>query len=132
MLKRTTCRKHKTADHITSNVHMYEKRQCCAFCSFFSINNLKKCCYICICYRGGLVSPTLCATGKSFCNAPDVITAFSGLINGLRRNLSCHCLGLICPNNFICSFLNFLFAYHFPPRQPRPYLQYREKQKEKP
>lgn len=63
------------------------------------------------------------------------LTAFSGVLclsNGLLRNWNCHplgccicCLsnchflGLMCPNNFICSFLNCLFANHLPPRQPR-------------
>lgn len=49
-----------------------------------------------------------------------VLTALSwvlGLINDLLSN--CHLLGLICPSIFICSLLNFLFAYHLPPRQPK-------------
>lgn len=67
----------------------------------------------------------------------DVLTAFSGAMDlgnlflrnwnchplGFIRPSSCHLLGFICPDNFICSFLNFLFAYHLPPRQPKPYLQ---------
>lgn len=44
------------------------------------------------------------------------------LISGLRRNLSGHRLGFICPISFICSLLNFLLVNHAPPRQPKPYL----------
>lgn len=49
------------------------------------------------------------------CNCPPL---------GLICPSSCHLLGFICPSNFICSLLNCLFAYHFPPRQPKPYLQF--------
>lgn len=55
-----------------------------------------------------------------------VLTALSidlGLVSDLLKSLRGHLLGFICPSSFICSFLNFLFAYHLPPRQPKPYLQ---------
>lgn len=49
------------------------------------------------------------------------------LLNGKFRPLgfslvsNCH-LGFTSPNNFICSLLNCLFAYRFPPRHPKQYL----------
>lgn len=70
-------------------------------------------------------NPQLWEADAPLGNVSDAVTRFSGdldLISGRRKNLSGHLLGFICPNNFICSLLKFLFAYHFPPRKPKPYL----------
>lgn len=70
------------------------------------------------------------ASSSKFSDALVVVSAARVLVNDLLRNCSfkpfgfirpsnSHLLGFICPNNFICSLLNFLFAYHLPPRQPK-------------
>lgn len=75
-----------------------------------------------------ILKPALSGAFKSFS------VALFCLGNGLLRNFvvgqargfildnNFHSLGFNCPANLICSLLNFLFAYHIPPRQPKPYL----------
>lgn len=80
--------------------------------------------------------PQVVVSSKHF--SVDVVLFCLG--NGRLRNLEVgqargfilpnnnfHSLGFNCPANLICSLLNFLFAYHIPPRHPNPYLEERKK-----
>lgn len=87
------------------------------------------------CYWLGLVTFSRCSCAAAsfrvlFCILLPLsfIPAFpDDLLNGKISSLGFSLmsnghLGLISPNNFICSLLNCLFAYCFPPRHPKQYL----------
>lgn len=84
-------------------------------------------------FRTSILGAAAALSFDSFCNASELLTESlddlflsNGILMdwrfGLFKKCNLHLLGLTCPSNFICSLLNFLFVYHFPPRHPKAYL----------